>query len=127
MISIVLNEVIISGITAIIGATALAYASRARQRLSAGTFKAYVSYFVVCLLLLVWFSIWRIAREVFQLRSITSVYIEYGILVIIYVIFAVTSQKIFTMSREFGFSEKTDLIKKAILEKKLKKRTSQRR
>lgn len=110
---VVVNEVVVGAITAVLGSMAIAYTSRAWRRLTKGTLRTYVSYFLVCLLFLVGFSILRMAREVFGLRG-TYIFVEYGFIGIAYVVFAITSQKMYTMSREFGFMDKSEKIREAM-------------
>jgi len=118
VVNIVFNEALISFATAIIGIISLILSLRARYKLSEGTFKSYVSYYIGCLLLLVGFALWKTTQSIFQLTSFKYIYTEYAFIAFTFMVFALTSRKIFLMSKEFGFSEKTKKIKQILQQKK---------
>ena len=121
MINIALDETSIAFVTAIIGIISLILASRARAKLSVGTLKDYVNYYMTALLLLLAFALWKIIQSVFNLRSFEFIYTEYTFLAFTFIVFALTTRKMFMMSKEFGFSEKTKKIEKILKQRKLRR------
>ena len=120
MIKIVLNEALISFATALIGVISLTLTLKGRSKLSAGTFKTYINYYLAISLLLLGFAIWKIMQALFNLTSFRHIYTEYAFLSLIFIIFGLASRKMFIMSKEFGFSEKTDKIRKILRKKRLR-------
>ena len=118
------NEAIISFFTVVIGILSLIFSLKARSKLSTGSFKNYVNYYIGSLLFLVGFAVWKTVQSVFSLFSFKYIYTEYSLLALAFIVFAFATRKIFILSSEFGFVDKAEKINKVLKEKqKLKSKS----
>lgn len=116
---------IISLTTVIFGIAALLLASRARNRLSPGSIRAYIDNFSICLVFIVIFSLWQTARSIFKLELSLGEFSSYPELIFIvfaYIGFIIASFRVAKISEEFGFKADGKLIHKLIKEKPKKKK-----
>jgi|SRR3989338_6750924 len=115
--------VILNVSTTVFGLTALILASKARSRLSPGSLRTYMDNFNVCLAFIVIFSIWQTIRSFLSSNlNFTEIaeYPEYLFIVFAYLAFIVTSYRMIKISKEFGFKDEGNVIKKILESKKNK-------
>jgi len=113
---------LIAGIVSLtFGIMAIIWAYRARKALSPGSsLKEYSTYFIICLIFVVAFSIVLTAERFFITAGAGTaiVYSEYILLTLAYLTFVVASYKIWSIGQEFGFGSESANIRKAMKKNK---------
>lgn len=111
----------IIGITNVIfGLTCLMLISRARNKLSRGSIREYIDNFSICLSFILIFSLWQTGRSIFNRELSVSEFSGYPELIFIifaYMGFILVSYRVYKISKEFGFKEEGERIKR-IMKKK---------
>ena len=96
------------------GITALFFTLKARNILSKGSsLRDYTTSFALCLLFILFFSIWDTLIDLFQWREVW-IYPKYFFITLAYFVFVYTSYRIFNLGKEFGFTEQAKRIKRAM-------------
>ncbi len=113
---------LIAGILSLtFGIMAIIWSYRARKSLSPGSsLREYPTYFIICLIFVVAFSI-ALTAERFFIRISTGtilIYLEYTLLTLAYLTFVAAAYKIWSIGQEFGFEKESAEIKKAMKKKK---------
>lgn len=102
------------------GIMAIIWTSMAHNSLSPGSsLRSYTGYFLVCLILVMLFSIWDGVVKVFNLTG-NWLYTEYVFLTLAYIVFATAANKIYHLGKEFGFQKEAAKIKDVMKETRKK-------
>jgi len=101
-----------------LGILAIIWVSIARKSLSPGSsLKAYTTYFLLSLILIMLFSLWNIADEIYHFKGLMS-YVGYIFIAASYIIFLRAAYQILSIGKEFGFQPQAMRIKTAMEERK---------
>lgn len=114
-------ELVVGVLSFTFGIMALIWVHMARNSLSPGsTLRSYTNYFLVCLVFLMLFSLTLTAERFSVERGYVSmlVYLEYGLLTLVYLTFVAASYKIWNIGQEFGFEKESRAIKQLMNKKK---------
>lgn len=110
-------EIIVSLISLSFGILAIIWTFIAMTSLSKGSsLRNYVTLFLIALVFILLFSIWHALSKIFRWEKLW-LYPEYVLISLAYITFVVSSYKVYKLSKEFGFKEKSNEIKN-ILKKK---------
>lgn len=125
------TEVAIGLVTISFGVLAVIWTSMALQSLSKGSsLKKHTFNFLLCLIFILFFSIWHTLERLFGWRTSVNelmLYPGYLLIALAFLLFVGTAWQILTLGREFGFKGQASSIEKVIKEKKkVKKRKNQR-
>lgn len=113
-------DLIIAFISLSFGVMAVIWTLMAHGSLSPGSsLRGYTSYFLMCVILLVVYSIWNSAVNLFGLTGIWA-YGEYVFITATYIVFVVAAFKIYHLGMEFGFQKAADRINKEMKKDKYK-------
>ena len=118
------TELIVEITSVIFGLTALLLASKARQRLSAGSIRRYIDNFSVCLVFIVIFSLWQTIRDIATIQDGAGNIVrfpEYIFIIGAYIAFIISSYRVVHISHEFGFKKEGEIIERILKEKGKKK------
>ena len=111
------NEVSVGLLSLSFGVLAIIWSFFSLNSLSKGTsLKRYVELFFLGLVFLMLFSFWHILVRTIKLEGL-FIYPEYIFISLAYITFVVASYNVYKISKDFGFKEKADEIKR-ILKKK---------
>jgi hypothetical protein len=113
---------LIAGIVSLtFGIMAIIWSYRARRAMSQGSsLQEYSTYFIVCLIFIVAFSI-ALTTERFFVRTTAGtflMYLEYTLLTMAYLTFVAAAYKIWSIGQEFGFQAESAEIRRVIKKKK---------
>lgn len=103
------------------GILAIFWTLKANAILSKGSsLRDYTSSFFLCLLFILFFSIWDTLIDLFEWTG-TLLYPKYFFITLSYFVFVYTSYKIFRLGKEFGFSAQSKRIQAAMNPSKKKR------
>lgn len=122
---VVIKELVVGILSLTIGIMAIIWTYKARRSLSEGSeLRNYTTYFLLCLISILLFSIWDTFISFLQVQSLRIsdffLYPKYIFITIAYLIFLRAAYQILYLSKKFGFSEEAKDIQK-LLEVKKKK------
>ena len=104
------------------GVLAIIWTTKAYRSLSANSsLRDYTAYFLVALVFILFSSVWSTMIKLYILPAWLSP-IYYVLLSIAYLAFVIVSYNILMISKEFGFGRSAEVIKKALEDKRRKKK-----
>jgi hypothetical protein len=104
------------------GVMAIIWTILARKSLSPGSqLKEYATIFLICLVFILAYSVWELLEKLIGWTG-SAIYPKYFFITISYLGFVTAAYKMFSLSKEFGFSDKSDTIAKIIAQRVKKKK-----
>ncbi len=115
-------QYLIGVVTVVFGIASLIISSRAASRLSDGLIKRYINNFTICLAFIVIFTMWRTMHDYMEATYGISKNIEIAEFIFIigaFVGFVIASLRVVQISKEFGFNDHKEVMRKVLDEKRV--------